>query len=136
MQLTAVTAAAQLLLSFKKVLNDAREHAETSKDIQLKQHINTAYDQMMELKEAVARVVSENERVVSENEQLTGRSTSYRASENRSRRSGKWVPFTIISSVRLGLTASRAATATASGWFGSHRCSHCRRRRAQKLSGV
>ncbi len=73
MALTAVTATAQLLLSFKKALNDAREHAETSKDIQLKQHINTAYDQMMELKKAVARVVSENERVVSENEQLTER---------------------------------------------------------------
>lgn len=44
MPLTAVTATAQLLLSFKKALNDAREHAETSKDIQLKQHINSDGD--------------------------------------------------------------------------------------------
>jgi hypothetical protein len=63
MSMTTVSTAVQLLLSARKALNDAREHAATSKDTQMRVLINAAYDQMAELKEAVARVVSENEKL-------------------------------------------------------------------------
>ncbi len=70
--MTTVSTAVQLLLSARKALNDAREHAATSKDTQMRLLINTAYDQMAELKEAVARVVSENEKLTERIAELRG----------------------------------------------------------------
>jgi hypothetical protein len=72
MSVTTVSTAVQLLLSARKALNDAREHAATSKDTQMRLLINTAYDQMAELKEAVARVVSENEKLTEKIAELQG----------------------------------------------------------------
>jgi hypothetical protein len=72
MSMSTVSTAVQLLLSARKALNDAREHAAISKDTQMRVLVNTAYDQMAELKEAVARVVSENEKLTERIAELQG----------------------------------------------------------------
>ena len=70
--MTTVSTAVQLLLAARKALNDAREHAATSNDMQMKLLVNAAYDQMAALKEAVARVVSENEKLTARIAELEG----------------------------------------------------------------
>jgi hypothetical protein len=72
MSMTTVSTAVQLLLSTRKALNEAREHAATSNDTQMRLLVNAAYDQMAALKEAVARVVSENERLSERITELEG----------------------------------------------------------------
>jgi hypothetical protein len=60
MTLTSANAAIQILASAMKALNAAREHSRASKDTDLKADINTLYDELLALKEAVIRVTDEN----------------------------------------------------------------------------
>ncbi len=60
MSLTAAAAATQILANAMKALNAARERAQASKDTDLKAIINTLYDEMAGLKEALQRVTDEN----------------------------------------------------------------------------
>ena len=60
MTLTSANAAVQILASAMKALNAAREHSKVSKDTDLKADINTLYDELLALKEAVVRVTDEN----------------------------------------------------------------------------
>ncbi len=60
MALTAAVAATQILANAMKALNAARERAQASKDTDLKAIINTLYDEMAGLKEALQRVTDEN----------------------------------------------------------------------------
>jgi hypothetical protein len=60
MTLTSANAAIQILASAMKALNAAREHSKASKDTDLKADINTLYDELLALKEAVIRVTDEN----------------------------------------------------------------------------
>ena len=60
MTLTSANAAVQILASAMKALNAAREHSKVSKDTDLKADINTLYDELLALKEAVGRVTDEN----------------------------------------------------------------------------
>jgi hypothetical protein len=61
MALTAAAAATTILANATKALNAARERAQVSKDAKLKEIINTLYDEMLALREAVLRVTEENE---------------------------------------------------------------------------
>jgi hypothetical protein len=60
MPLTSANAAIQILASAMRALNAAREHSKASKDTDLKADINTLYDELLALKEAVIRVTDEN----------------------------------------------------------------------------
>jgi hypothetical protein len=61
MALTAAAAATQILTAATKTLNSARERAQASKDAELKALINTLYDEMASLREAVLRVTGESD---------------------------------------------------------------------------
>lgn len=60
MVLTAAAAATTILANASKTLNAARERAKASKDTELKALINTLYDEMAALREAVLRIREEN----------------------------------------------------------------------------
>lgn len=52
--------ALQLLSKTTEALNALREHAQRSKDIDIKNQINTLYDNVLGLKEVVSRLLDEN----------------------------------------------------------------------------
>lgn len=60
MELTTASAALGILANLTKLLNSARERARVSNDTELKAVINSVYDEMAALKEAVHRVTEEN----------------------------------------------------------------------------
>ncbi len=58
--LTTAVAAAQIISKATTALNAARERAKGSKDTDLKIHINTLYDEFLNLKELLIRLTDEN----------------------------------------------------------------------------
>jgi RNase P subunit RPR2 len=58
--MTTAVAASQIISEALKALNAVREHAKTSKDSDLKEHISTLYDNLLSVKEAVLRLTEEN----------------------------------------------------------------------------
>jgi RNase P subunit RPR2 len=58
--MSTAVAASQIISEALKALNAVREHAKTSKDSDLKEHISTLYDNLLSVKEAVLRLTEEN----------------------------------------------------------------------------
>jgi hypothetical protein len=65
---------ASLALSFASKTTEAltalRERAQRSKDIDIKEQINTLYDNVLQLKDALLRLMDENKHLSDENEEL------------------------------------------------------------------
>lgn len=81
---SVATLALSLLVKTTQALNALREHAQRSKDIDIKDQIDTMYDNVLQLKEVILRLLDENRELERQVEQLTVRLSKWQDLNNAS----------------------------------------------------
>ncbi|HTD20864.1 MAG TPA: hypothetical protein VK667_15165 [Ktedonobacteraceae bacterium] len=67
--ISVATTAIGLLKSTNEALNDLRERAQRTKDLDIKDQISTIYDNILQLKEVLLRLLDENKELMHKLEQ-------------------------------------------------------------------